>query len=184
MQPFVIVNDIYVVDFVQLFGLQAHLFQAFRHTPVLVDGYHFRTHQTTGGIFIVLQEVYDVSGLLYILNMRQYLFFFLLVEVTHQVYGIVRIHIIHKPLGNGFRRQKFQEFLPDVFVHFYQYVGGCFVVEETVNEACLFGREVITQFGNICRMQVDKKRLDVFRVFLLYKAFDFIYVFFVYFHNS
>ena len=116
--------------------------------------------------------------------MREDFFLFFLVEVAHQVYGIVRIHIVHKPFGNGFRRQKFQEFLSDIFVHFYQYVGGCFVVEKTINEARLFGREVITQFGNICRMQVDKKRLDVFRVFLLYKAFDSIYVFFVYFHNS
>ncbi len=138
LQPFVIVNDIYVVDFVQLFGLQAHFFQAFRHTPVLVDGYHFRTHQTTGGVFIVLQEVNDVSGLFYIFNVRKYFFLFLFVEFTHQVYGIVRVHIIHKPLGNGFRRKKFQEFFPDVFVHFNQYVGRCFVVEEAVNEAGFF----------------------------------------------
>ena len=114
--------------------------------------------------------------------MRKNLFLLFFVEFAHQVYGIVRIHVVYKAFGNGFRRQELQKVSSDVFIHFYQYVGGCFVVEETINEACFFGREVITQFGNICRMQVDEERLDIVCVFLLYKAFDFIYVFFVYFH--
>ena len=38
------VDDIYIINLVQFFRLLAHLFQAFGHTPVLIDKHHFRTH--------------------------------------------------------------------------------------------------------------------------------------------
>ena len=41
----------------------------------------------------------------------------------------------NETLGNGLRRKKFQEFFPDVFVHFNQYIRCRFVVKEAVNEA-------------------------------------------------
>ena len=56
-------------------------------------------------------------------------------------------------------------------------------VKEAVNEAGFLQAEVITQFCNIRRVKVCQKCFDVFRVFLFYQAFDFVYVFFVYFHD-
>ena len=101
-KAFIIIYYIYIVDIVEFFGLLAHLFQTFGHTPVFVDGYHFRTHQTTGSIFIILQQVDNVSCLLDVFNVRKYFFLFILIQFTHQVYCVVRIHIVNEAFGNSF----------------------------------------------------------------------------------
>ena len=183
LQTVFVIDDVYVVNFIQLFSLQAHFLQALRHTPVFIDSHHFRTHQTTGSVFIIFQQVNDVTGLFYIFDVRKYFLLLVFIEFAHQVYGIVRVHIIHETFGNGLRRKKFQEFFPDVFVHFNQYIRCRFVVKEAVNEAGFLQAEVIAQFCNIRRVKIGQKCFDVFRVFLFYQAFDFVYVFFVYFHD-
>ena len=40
--------------------MQAHFLQALRHTPVFIDSHHFRTHQTTGSVFIIFQQVNEM----------------------------------------------------------------------------------------------------------------------------
>ena len=64
-----------------------------------------------------------------VLDVRKNLFLFVLVQFTHQVYGVVRIHIIHKPLGDCFGRKHIEKFLTGVLIHFDEYVGGGFVIE-------------------------------------------------------
>ena len=52
-QAFFIVHYIDVVNFVHFLGLDTHLTEAFRHTPVFLHNDHFRTHETTGSIFVI-----------------------------------------------------------------------------------------------------------------------------------
>ena len=129
LQAVFVVDDIDIIDLIQLLSLLAHLFQALRHTPVLVYDHHFSTHQTTGGVFVVLQQVYDVSCLFDVFNVRKNFFLFLFIQLTHQVYGIIRIHVVHKAFGNGFRREYFQEFFTDILIHFHQHVCRRFVIQ-------------------------------------------------------
>ena len=152
LQAVFIVNDVDVVNFIQLFSLLAHLFQTFRHTPVLIHDYHFRTHQTTGGVFIVLQQVYDVSCLFNVFNVWENFFLFLFIQLTHQVYSVVCVHVVHEALGNGFRRKYFKEFLTDILIHFHQYVCCGFIIQQTVYEPCFLRAQIIAQFSNVRRM--------------------------------
>ena len=101
-QPFVVVYDIYIIDFVHIFRLLAHFVNTLRHTPVLVDHDHFRTHQTTGGIFIIFQQVDDVAGLFDVFNVRKDLFLCIFVQLTHQVYRVVGFHIVDEAFGDQF----------------------------------------------------------------------------------
>ena len=178
-QTFVVVNDIYIIDFVQLFRLLTHLFQTFGHTPVLVDEYHFRTHQTTGGIFVVFQQVDNVTCLFNVLDVRKNLFLLIFIEFTHQVYGIVRIHVVNEAFGDCLRRKHFEQFFTSVFVHFDKHVGGNFIIEQAIDEFSLFRIQVIAQFGNVGRMEVDEKTFYLVGVFLLNKVFNVVNVFLV-----
>ena len=101
LQTFFVIDHIDVVDFVELLGLHAHLLEALGHTPVLVDGHHLGAHQSAGGVFVVLQQVHDVASLLNVLDVREHLLLLVLVELAHQVNGIVGVHIIHEALGDG-----------------------------------------------------------------------------------
>jgi CBS domain-containing protein len=67
-QTFIVVYHIYIIYLVHFFCLQSHFAQAFGHTPVLVHNHHFRTHQTTGGVFVVFQQVDDVACLFDVFN--------------------------------------------------------------------------------------------------------------------
>ena len=67
-QPLVIVYYIYIIDFVHIFRLDAHFLQTFGHTPVFVYDYHFGTHQSTGSVFVIFQQIDNVSGLFYVFN--------------------------------------------------------------------------------------------------------------------
>ena len=55
---------------VEILGLHPHLLNTLRHAPVLVDNDHFRTHQTAGGVLVIFKEVYNVTGLFDVVNMR------------------------------------------------------------------------------------------------------------------
>ena len=90
----IIVNYIDVIDLIHVFSLLAHLFDTFGHTPILVHHDHLGTHQTTGGVLVVFQQVHDITGLLYVLDMRKELLLGILVQLTHQVNGIIRFHVI------------------------------------------------------------------------------------------
>ena len=122
LQAFVVVDDVDVVDFVQLLGLHAHFLQTLGHTPVLVHGHHFRAHESARGVLVILQQVYDVASLFDVLDVREDLLLLVLVEAAHQVYGVVRVHVVHELLGDGFRGEQLEELLADVFVHLHQYV--------------------------------------------------------------
>ncbi len=43
--------------------MHPELFDAFGHTPVFVDNQHLGAHQTSGGVFVIFQQVDDVAGL-------------------------------------------------------------------------------------------------------------------------
>ena len=153
-QTFIVVYHIYIIYLVHFFCLQSHFAQAFGHTPVLVHNHHFRTHQTTGGVFVVFQQVDDVACLFDVFNVRKHLFLLVLVHFTDDVYGIVRIHVVDKALGDGFRGKYFEEFLSCILVHFNQYVGCRFVVQQQVDEAGIFCVQLVAQLGDVGRMQV------------------------------
>lgn len=72
----------------------------FGHTPILVHHDHLGTHQTAGGVLVVFQQVHDITSLLYVLDMRKDLLLGILVQLTHQVNGIIRFHVIDETLGD------------------------------------------------------------------------------------
>ena len=126
----------------------------------------------------------DVARLLNVFYVRQDFLLLVLVQVTHQVYRVVGVHVVHEALGNGFRGKHVEQFLPGVLVHLHQYVGGRLVIEEAVDEACFFQVQVIAQLGYVRRMQVGQLRLHIIGILLLDQLFYFVYIFFVYFHNN
>ena len=69
-QAVVVVDNVDIVYFVHVFGLQAHLFDTLGHRPVFVDHNHLGAHQAAGGVLVILQQVYDVAGLLYVVDVR------------------------------------------------------------------------------------------------------------------
>ena len=99
-QLLIVINNIDVVDFIHLLGLLTHFVDTLRHTPVFIDGNHLRTHQTTGGILVVLQQIDDITRLLDILDVRKDFFLPVLVQLTHEVHGIIRLHVVHEALCN------------------------------------------------------------------------------------
>ena len=103
LQTFLVINDIDVVDVVHILSLLTHLAQAFGHRPVFVDDNHFRTHDTAGGILVVLEKVYNIAGLLDILNMSEHFLLLLLVEVTDNLNSIIGVHRIDELAGDGLR---------------------------------------------------------------------------------
>ena len=127
-QPFVVVHHVHIIDLIHFFCLDTHFAKTFGHTPVFVNDHHFRTHETAGRIFVVFQQVNNVTGLFDVLNVRKYFLLFVFVHFPDDVYGIVRIHVVYKTFGNGFRRKKFQKTLSYVFVHFNEHVGCRFIV--------------------------------------------------------
>ena len=133
-------------------------------------------------VFVILQQVHDVACLFDVLDVREDLFLLVLVEAAHQVHGVVRVHVVHELLGDGFRGEQLEELLADVLVHLHQYVGCRLVVQEAVNEACVLGVEVVAQLGDVGRVQVGQQGFHVLRVFLLDVAFDLVNIFFVQFH--
>ena len=178
-QAFIVVNDIYIIYFVQFFGLLAHFLQTLGHTPVLVHDYHFGAHQTTGGVFVIFQEVHDVSCLFDVFDVRKNFFLLVFVEVTHQVYGIIRVHVVHKALGDCFRRDHFEELFTNVLIHFDKYVGRSFIVEQAVDKPGFFRVQVITQSSDVGGVKVDKKFFYLIGIFLLDKVFYVVNVFLV-----
>ena len=108
-QSFVVIYYINIIDLTDLLGLLAHLFNTFGHTPILVHHDHLRTHQTTGGILIVFQQIDNITGLLYVFDVRKDLFLRVLIQFTHQIYRIIRIHVIDESLGDQLVREFFQE---------------------------------------------------------------------------
>ena len=99
-QALVVVHYIYIIDLAHLLRLLAHLVDTFGHTPILVHHDHLGTHQTAGGVLVVFQQVHDITGLLYVLDMRKDLLLGILVQLTHQVNGIIRFHVIDETLGD------------------------------------------------------------------------------------
>ena len=101
-QAFVVVYHIYIIDLVHVFGLLTHFLDTLGHTPILVDHDHFRTHQTTGSVFVVFQQVDDIARLLHVFDVRKDLFLGVFVQFTHQVYGVVGLHIVDEAFGDQF----------------------------------------------------------------------------------
>ena len=153
-QLVVVVDHIHIVYFVHVFGLAAHLFYALGHTPILVYDDHFGTHETTGRVLVIFQQVDDVSGLFHVVDVGKHLFLCIFVEVAYEVYRIIGFEVVDVFLGDGFARHLFEELSSVVFVKFHQHVGGGFLVEQFVKELRLFDVEILVQFGNIGRVQV------------------------------
>ena len=107
-QAFVVVYYVYIIDFIHVFGLLAHLVDTLGHTPILVHHDHFGTHQTAGGIFVVFQQVDDIARLLNVFDVRKNLFLGIFVQLTHQVYSVVGLHVVHEAFGNQFVRKFLQ----------------------------------------------------------------------------
>lgn len=74
-----------------------------------------------------------------VFDVRKNFFLLVFVEVTHQVYGIIRVHVVHKALGDCFRRDHFEELFTNVLIHFDEYVGRGFIVEQAVDKPGFFG---------------------------------------------
>ena len=107
-QALVIIHYIDIIDFVHILRLLAHLIDTFGHTPILVHHNHLGTHQTTGSIFVILQQVDDISSLLDVLDVRKNFFLRIFVQLTHQVNRIIGIHVVYKAFGDELVRKFFQ----------------------------------------------------------------------------
>ena len=111
--------------------------------------------------------------------MRKNLFLLVFIEFTHQVYGIIRVHVVNEAFSDCLRRKHFEQLFTSIFVHFDKHVGGNFVIEQAIDELSLFRIQVIAQFGDVGRMEVDEKTFYLVGVFLLNKVFNVVNVFLV-----
>lgn len=105
-------------------------------------------------IFVVFQQVDDVSGLLYVVDMGEHLFLCIFVEVSYQVDSVVGVEVVDIFFGDGFARQFFEEFLTVVLIEFHQHIGRGFLVEQFIEKLGLFDVEILIQFGDVGRVQV------------------------------
>ena len=131
-EALIVVDHVNVVDFVHLLSLFPHLVDTFGHAPVLVDNDHLGTHQTTGGVFVVFQQVNDIAGLLNILDMRKDFLLRILVELTHQVDGVVGFHVIDEPFRDQLIRKLFQQLVSIFLVEFHQYIGRLLAIHKKI----------------------------------------------------
>ena len=115
-QSIIVIHHIDIIDLADLLGLLTHLLDTFGHTPILVHHDHLRTHQTTGGILVVFQQIDNVTGLLHVFDVRKNLLLRVLVQLTHQIYRVIRIHVIDEPFGDQLIRKLLQEFVSILLV--------------------------------------------------------------------
>ena len=79
LKAVLIVYHIHRIDVAEVFGLPPHLAKAVGHGKILVHNNHLRAHKAAGRVFVILQKVYDVAGLLNVADMLDYLAAILLV---------------------------------------------------------------------------------------------------------
>ena len=128
-QTILVIHHIYIIDLIHILGLHPHLLDAFRHTPVLVDHDHFRTHKTAGGVFVIFEKVDDVTGLFYVVNVAQDLVAFFLVEFLNDIHGIVRVEMFDL-LGDVGRIHLREELGAVILIEFHEDSGLHLLIEE------------------------------------------------------
>ena len=110
----------------------AHFVDTFGHTPIFVHHDHFGPHQTTGGVFVVFQQVDDITRLLYVFDVRKNFFLGIFVQLTHQVYSVVGLHIVHEAFGNQFVREFLQQLVTVFFVQLHQDIRCLFAIHQQI----------------------------------------------------
>ena len=171
LQALLVVDDIDVVDIVHVLGLLAHLAQALGHGPVLVDDNHFRTHQTAGGVLVVLQQVNDVARLFDVLDVRKHLFLLFLVEVTDDIDGIVGIHGIDELAGDGLRGEVVEQFRTFLVVHLDQRLGSRLVIQQVIDITGILTIQFLRQLGNVGRVHLGQRQLQLIGIASLDERF-------------
>ena len=157
----IIVNYIDVIDLIHVFSLLAHLVDTFGHTPILVHHDHFGTHQSTGSVFIVFQEVDDVARLFYVFDVRKNLFLGIFVQLTHQVYSVVGLHIVHEAFGNQFVRKFFQQLVTVFFIQFHQNIRCLFAIHQQIEVDSFLQIKLLVQLGYVRRIQFVQYLLNL-----------------------
>lgn len=152
-QAVVVVDNVDIIDFVHVFGLQAHLLDTLGHRPVFVDHNHLGAHQAAGGVLVIFQQVYDVAGLLNVVDVRYDFVALFFVELLYQVNGVVGVEVVNL-LGDFLGRHVLDKFQTLVLVEFHQHVGGGVLVEQLEEVFRLLGVELLEELGYIGRVQV------------------------------
>ena len=70
---------------------------------------------------------------------------------------LIDLHVVNEAFGDCLRRKHFEQLFTSIFVHFDKHVGSNFVIEQAIDELSLFRIQVIAQFGDVGRMEVDEK---------------------------
>ncbi len=152
------VNDVYVFD---LGAGPADEVQGFGHGQVRLDGQKIGGHQAAGRVFLVLQQLLDVLGLL-VLHLADDGLGFFLGQVAQDVGGVIRGHGIHD-IGGLALVQPFHEVLLVLFVHFGNGLGHG-VDAQGIDQRLLVVRgDLGQQVGDLVGMQGLHFRLETVR---------------------
>ena len=151
LEAMVVIDNIYIVDFVHILGLHTHLFKALGHTPVLVHDNHLRAHKSAGSVIVIFQEVDDVAGLLHVVDVRNHLIAILLIKVLDKVNGIIGVEVLER-LGNLLLGHIGKELSALVLVHLHEHLGGSLVFEELIEKLGIVDGKILKEFGDVGRV--------------------------------
>ncbi len=127
----IVVDNVDVVYLVHVLGLHSHLLDGLGHRPVFVNDNHLRAHKAAGGVFVVFQEVDDVAGLLYVVDVREDFVALVFVEGLDEVHGVVRVEVVDL-LCDFLGGHVAEELAAVVLVKLHEHVGGLLLVQEAV----------------------------------------------------
>ena len=135
--------------------MHTHLLDAFGHTPVFVDYNHLGAHQTSGGVLVILEQVDDVTCLLYVVDMAENLVALVGIEFLNNIYSIVGVEVFNlfgDILGIHFAEQTGTFIL----IKLHEYVRLSLLVKQTKQILSLLEVEVTIQVGDVGGMQIVK----------------------------
>ena len=104
---------------------------------------------TTSISVVVFEKVYDIAGLLYVVDMGDNLVAVFFVEFLDKVYGLVGVEVAHEFTGDVLGLHVGEELVAVVFVELHEHVGGLVASEELVEVFGLVEVEVVVELGDV-----------------------------------
>ncbi len=154
-QTVFIVHNVDIIDLVHILGLHPHLPDTFRHTPILVNHDHLRTHESAGCVLVIFQEVYDVTGLFHIVYVGKNLVAVFLVKFLNDVYRVIRVKMLYL-FGDILGIHLGKEARALVLVKLHEHISLCILVKKKKQILGLVNVKVAIEVGYIRRMEISK----------------------------
>ena len=151
-----LVGDVDVVDRLEVVGQGAHPLGHLGHGDVARDGYELRGHDASGSVVLVAQQLAN-GALLVDAHEAQELLGAVVVELAHELGGVVRVHLGQHARGVGVGHAAHDLGGHLVVVELGHGLGRLVVVELGKHLAAQARVELLDDVGDVGRVQVVER---------------------------